>query len=127
MVNFTIDQIRGLMDDPDHIRNMSVIAHVDHGKSTLTDSLVCAAGIISEAKAGEARYTDGREDEIARGITIKSTSISMYFELDADIQPTEESSVFDKKKIETEETISTKKVEDAKNLKKKKIRRSKKK
>jgi len=109
MVNFTIDQIRGLMDDPDHIRNMSVIAHVDHGKSTLTDSLVCAAGIISEAKAGEARYTDGREDEIARGITIKSTSISMYFELDADIQPTEESSVFDKKKLKLKKRYQQKK------------------
>jgi len=103
MVNFTIDQIRGLMDDPTKIRNMSVIAHVDHGKSTLTDSLVCAAGIISEQKAGDARYTDGREDEIARGITIKSTSISMYFELDSEIKPSEETSVFEKRTDEDEE------------------------
>eukprot|EP00606_Chrysophyceae_sp_TOSAG23-5_P000994 GSChrysophyteH2.ASY1.ANO1.607.1 assembled CDS len=36
---------------------MSVIAHVDHGKSTLTDSLVCKAGIISARHAGTARYT----------------------------------------------------------------------
>jgi elongation factor 2 len=61
---------------------MSVIAHVDHGKSTLTDSLVSKAGIIASAKAGDMRFTDTREDEKERGITIKSTAISMYFEID---------------------------------------------
>lgn len=64
-----------------NIRNMSVIAHVDHGKSTLTDSLVTLAGIISNDKAGVARYTDTRPDEQERCITIKSTSISMYYEI----------------------------------------------
>lgn len=82
MVNFTVDQIRVMMDKPTNIRNMSVIAHVDHGKSTLTDSLVSKAGIISTGKAGEARFTDTRQDEQDRGITIKSTAISMYFELE---------------------------------------------
>lgn len=82
MVNFTVDQLRGLMDKPNNIRNMSVIAHVDHGKSTLTDSLVSKAGIIASARAGDARYMDTRQDEIDRGITIKSTAITMYFELD---------------------------------------------
>jgi hypothetical protein len=42
------------------IRNMSVIAHVDHGKSTLTDSLVSKAGIIAGSKAGDMRFTDTR-------------------------------------------------------------------
>src|SRR5271154_2243097 len=60
---------------------MSVIAHVDHGKSTLTDSLVQRAGIISAAKAGEARFTDTRQDEQDRCITIKSTAISLYAHL----------------------------------------------
>ncbi|ORZ29527.1 P-loop containing nucleoside triphosphate hydrolase protein [Catenaria anguillulae PL171] len=69
------------MDKKHNIRNMSVIAHVDHGKSTLTDSLLSKAGIISTGKAGEARATDTRQDEQERGITIKSTAISMYFEL----------------------------------------------
>lgn len=55
---------------------------VDHGKSTLTDSLVSKAGIIASAKAGDMRFTDTREDEKERGITIKSTAISMYFEID---------------------------------------------
>ncbi|XP_033634028.1 elongation factor 2-like [Asterias rubens] len=81
MVNFTIDQIRAIMDKKANIRNMSVIAHVDHGKSTLTDSLVSKAGIIANSKAGEARFTDTRKDEQERCITIKSTAISLYYEL----------------------------------------------
>jgi len=81
MVNFTVDQIREIMDKKRNIRNMSVIAHVDHGKSTLTDSLVSKAGIIAGAKAGEARFTDTRQDEQDRCITIKSTAVSMYYEL----------------------------------------------
>ena len=80
MVNFTIDQVREIMDNQDNIRNMSVIAHVDHGKSTLTDSLVAKAGIIAEDKAGDTRYMDTRKDEQKRGITIKSTGVSLYYE-----------------------------------------------
>ncbi|KAK8052125.1 elongation factor 2 [Apiospora rasikravindrae] len=81
MVNFTVDEVRKLMDKPSNVRNMSVIAHVDHGKSTLTDSLLAKCGIISSAKAGDARATDTRQDEQDRGITIKSTAISLYGEL----------------------------------------------
>lgn len=79
MVNFTVDEVRALMDYPDQIRNMSVIAHVDHGKSTLSDSLVGAAGIIKMEEAGDKRIMDTRADEIARGITIKSTAISLHY------------------------------------------------
>jgi elongation factor 2 len=68
------------MDLKHNIRSMSVIAHVDHGKTTLTDSLVQKAGIISAKAAGGMRYTDTRADEAERGITIKSTGISMFFE-----------------------------------------------
>jgi elongation factor 2 len=85
MVNFTVDQMRALMDSPQQIRNMSVIAHVDHGKSTLTDSLVGAAGIIKMEDAGDKRIMDTRPDEIARGITIKSTAISMYYHVEKEI------------------------------------------
>ncbi|KAK8745840.1 hypothetical protein OTU49_000043 [Cherax quadricarinatus] len=81
MVNFTVEEIRQLMDKKKNIRNMSVIAHVDHGKSTLTDSLVSKAGIIASSRAGETRFTDTRKDEQERCITIKSTAISMYFKL----------------------------------------------
>lgn len=82
MVYFTITDIRKAMDFPRNIRNMSVIAHVDHGKSTLTDSLVSKAGIIANEKAGEARFTDTRKDEQERCITIKSTGVSLYYDLD---------------------------------------------
>ncbi|OII73721.1 GTPase translation elongation factor 2 [Cryptosporidium ubiquitum] len=82
MVNFTVEQIREIMGKPHNIRNMSVIAHVDHGKSTLTDSLVCKAGIIASKAAGDARFTDTRADEQERCITIKSTGISLFFEHD---------------------------------------------
>merc|ERR1712235_154111 len=81
MVNFAVDEIREIMDKKKNIRNMSVIAHVDHDKSTLTDSLVAKAGIIAASKAGETRATDTRKDEQERCITIKSTAISMYFEM----------------------------------------------
>lgn len=69
------------MDLRNNIRNMSVIAHVDHGKSTLTDSLIAAAGIIAGEKAGEARFTDTRQDEQDRCITIKSTGVSLYYQM----------------------------------------------
>jgi len=84
MPNFSVQQIRDIMEDTDNIRSMSVIAHVDHGKSTLTDSLICKAGIISAKASGDARYTDTRADEQERGVTIKSTGVSLYFELDQD-------------------------------------------
>ena len=77
-----LEEMRATMKKQTNIRNMSVIAHVDHGKTTLTDSLVSKAGIISSERAGKIRYTDGRTDEQERGITIKSTAISLHYQLD---------------------------------------------
>ncbi|KAI6197710.1 Tr-type G domain-containing protein [Aphelenchoides besseyi] len=74
------------MDKKKNIRNMSVIAHVDHGKSTLTDSLVSKAGIIAGAKADENHFTNILKDECPRCITIKSTAIPMYFKLESDLE-----------------------------------------
>jgi elongation factor 2 len=79
MVKFTVDEIRNIMDKQTNIRNLSIIAHVDHGKSTLTDSLIAKAGIIAESNAGDARFMDGRKDEKERGITIKSAGVSLYY------------------------------------------------
>jgi elongation factor 2 len=87
MVNFTIDEVHELMKKKRNIRNMSVIAHVDHGKSTISDSLVSKAGIIASEKAGDQRYMDTRPDEQMRGITIKSTAISMFFEMEDENLP----------------------------------------
>ncbi|KAG6476195.1 hypothetical protein ZIOFF_065431 [Zingiber officinale] len=67
MVKFTAEELRRIMDMKHNIRNMSVIAHVDHGKSTLTDSLVAAVGIIAQEVAGDVRMTDTRQDEVERG------------------------------------------------------------
>ncbi len=84
MVNFTVDEIRRMMSYPNNVRCLSVIAHVDHGKSTLTDSLIGAAGIIAEKASGDTRFMDTRKDEQERTITIKSTGVSLYFELNRD-------------------------------------------
>nr|BAS01792.1 translation elongation factor EF2 [Amorphochlora amoebiformis] len=82
MVDFTIEKISKLMKVRENIRNISVIAHVDHGKSTLSDSLVAAAGIISIEHAGTQRIMDTRDDEQERCITIKSTGISLYYNIE---------------------------------------------
>ena len=60
MKKYTVSELRSFMTSRRNLRNMSVIAHVDHGKSTLTDSLLAAAGIIAGDKAGETRLTDNR-------------------------------------------------------------------
>jgi len=76
-----LERISGVMSLRENIRNISVIAHVDHGKSTLTDSLIAAAGLISQDQSGTRRFMDIGEEEQKRGITIKSTSISMVFDV----------------------------------------------
>lgn len=67
------------MHNANNIRNISVIAHVDHGKSTLTDSLVHAAGVITLKNVGSRLFTHTRADEMSKGITIKSTSLSLLY------------------------------------------------
>jgi elongation factor 2 len=81
MPKFTVDEAQKLLIDRDYVRNLGVIAHIDHGKSTLTDSLLAACGLLAEKVAGVARATDTREDEQERGITIKTTGISLVHEL----------------------------------------------
>uniref|UniRef100_A0AC34FL81 Tr-type G domain-containing protein n=1 Tax=Panagrolaimus sp. ES5 TaxID=591445 RepID=A0AC34FL81_9BILA len=66
--------------DPQNIRNVCIIAHVDHGKTTLADSLISSNGIISARYAGKLRYMDSRDDEQTRGITMKSSAVSLYHE-----------------------------------------------
>lgn len=61
------------------IRNMCIMAHVDHGKTTLSDHLIATNGLIHPKMVGELRYLDSRDDEQARGITMKSSSISLMY------------------------------------------------
>ena len=82
MPKYDIDEIRKIMHDQESIRNFTVIAHVGHGKTTLTDSLIARAGLIDPEKAGQKRLTDFDEKEQARGITIKSTGVTLNFETD---------------------------------------------
>jgi elongation factor 2 len=77
-----VDEVQRIMETTENIRNIAIIAHVDHGKTTLTDSLVARAGLISKQLAGEQRMMDFDAQEQARGITIKSANISLGFKYD---------------------------------------------
>ncbi|MDC3317512.1 GTP-binding protein, partial [Candidatus Poseidoniaceae archaeon] len=59
------------------IRNLCIAAHIDHGKTTLSDNLIAGAGMMSSDLAGAARVLDFDEQESARGITINAASASM--------------------------------------------------
>jgi ribosome assembly protein 1 len=75
------DTVNELQSDTANIRNICILAHVDHGKTSLSDSLLATNGIISQRLAGKVRYLDSREDEQLRGITMESSAISLYFKV----------------------------------------------
>ena len=64
------------------IRNLCIAAHIDHGKTTLSDNLIAGAGMMSEDLAGKSRVLDFDEQESARGITINAASASMVHAVD---------------------------------------------
>jgi len=74
-------EILKLMGKKENIRNIGIIAHVDHGKTTMTDSLLAEAGLLSPQIAGKARALDYLEEEQKRGITIKTANISLLHEV----------------------------------------------
>jgi elongation factor 2 len=111
MANLTTTDVEVTMHDQRRVRNVSAVAHVDHGmtsflssstepslriaienelltpvhlvagKSTLTDSMLAAAGLMALEDAGKVRATDTRDDEAERGISIKATAVSIGYDL----------------------------------------------
>ncbi|KAK9426200.1 putative Elongation factor Tu GTP binding domain-containing protein [Seiridium unicorne] len=75
------EKLVGLQSKSDDVRNICILAHVDHGKTSLTDALIATNGIISPKMAGKIRYLDSRPDEQLRGITMESSAISLYFSM----------------------------------------------
>ncbi|MFC5970827.1 elongation factor EF-2 [Halomarina salina] len=75
-----VQECEKLMGKPDQIRNIAIAAHVDHGKTTLSDNLLAGAGMISDETAGQQLAMDTEEDEQERGITIDAANVSMTHE-----------------------------------------------
>jgi len=74
------ERVKTLMYKPEYIRNIGIVAHIDHGKTTLSDNLLAGAGMISMELAGRQLFMDFDELEQARGITIDSANVSMVHE-----------------------------------------------
>ena len=70
-----------VMYDRERIRNLAIAAHIDHGKTTLSDNLIAGAGMMSEELAGKSRVLDFDDQESARGITINAASASMVHDV----------------------------------------------
>ncbi|MGY5853781.1 MAG: GTP-binding protein [Candidatus Thorarchaeota archaeon] len=79
---FVNDRVADLVTDIERIRNCTVIAHIDHGKTTLTDSLIAESGLLSKEVAASARLLDYDLIEQERGITIKASGISLIHGVD---------------------------------------------
>ncbi|KAL6770647.1 EFG13 [Auxenochlorella protothecoides x Auxenochlorella symbiontica] len=76
-MNSDLGLVSHLQHQTDRIRNVCVLAHVDHGKTTLSDHLIASNGLIHPRLAGELRFLDSGEEEQIRGITMKSSSITL--------------------------------------------------
>src|SRR3989344_6929048 len=76
------EKVMRLSSQPTRIRNIGICAHIDHGKTTLSDNLIAGAGMISEELAGKQLVMDFHWDEQQRGITIDAANCSMVHNLE---------------------------------------------
>ena len=79
-----VDRVTQAMKSPEKIRNIAIAAHIDHGKTTLSDNLLSGAGMLSEELAGKAVALDFHADEAERGITIDSAAVSMVHSINGE-------------------------------------------
>lgn len=86
----TPEEWKLLHSNTQNIRNICVLAHVDHGKTTISDYLIASNGVVSNKLAGEIRYLDNTKEEQRRGITMKSSSIALLFRDNNEQAPKEE-------------------------------------
>ncbi|HLC22469.1 MAG TPA: elongation factor EF-2 [Candidatus Nanoarchaeia archaeon] len=82
MADKSSEKVTELMKLPAKIRNVGVCAHIDHGKTTFSDSLLAGAGMISEELAGRQLALDFHADEQERGITIDAANVSMVHSIE---------------------------------------------
>ncbi|CAF1124620.1 unnamed protein product [Rotaria magnacalcarata] len=81
-MSYSPETLCQLQENTESIRNICILAHVDHGKTTLADDLLAANGIISNRLAGKLRLMDSLEAEQIRGITMKSSAVSLVHKKD---------------------------------------------
>src|SRR3972149_6214690 len=77
-----MDKYARLQKERDYIRNVGIIAHVHHGKTTITDSLAARAGLIADRLAGESMLTWFDPEERARELTIYGANVCMVHEFE---------------------------------------------
>ena len=77
MAEKMVEKVMKLADKPEFIRNIGIAAHIDHGKTTMSDNLLAGAGMMSKELAGKQCVLDFHEDEKERGITIDTAAVSM--------------------------------------------------
>ena len=73
------EQVMKIIKNKNNIRNFGVIAHVDHGKTTMSDSLLANSGIIAPSAAGKALALDSMKQEQERGITIVQANVTLHY------------------------------------------------
>ncbi len=84
MADKSTKKVKELMHNLEHIRNIAIAAHIDHGKTTFSDNLLAGAGMMSEELAGKQLALDFHEDEQTRGITIDAANVSMVHDFEGD-------------------------------------------